>query len=367
MSYESFQNPRVTTPDVDQGTSAAYEDAYQRANYRATYGGDVEGNFRAGEPQQQTQAGGQWRATYGSDVQSNFRPGTPSESTGRYRATYGSDVANNFRPGVQSDSNGTYRATYGSDVANNFRPGVQSESAEPYRATYGSDVENNFRAGQQSQYEGTSDPYRATYGSDVGQTYVVGGDNTTGQQWRPDYGSDVGQTYIPGQTYEPGQSQYEGQSQQWQDPDGGNVWQSFRPQTPGYVATNDSYSGSQYESADQYRELDNNIWQLDAPFARAAQAQYDQYLRSRSQVTDNRQTYGIDPNGRQMSYLDNGDYGREQYGRSHFIDPRQEYLQQMMVTRISSMIQNHGGTINLYYNGNLQNSWQGNSRPRTRA
>lgn len=348
MSYESFQNPRANGQDIDQGGSAAYEDAYQRANYRATYGGDVEANYRPGT-QQQTQSGGQWRATYGSDVEKSFRAGTPSEETGgRYRATYGSDVANTFRPGVASESTGPYRATYGSDVANNFRPGVQYEGSGPYRATYGSDVANNFQGGQQSEYVGTSDPYRANYGGDVGQTFVTGGTEQQDQQWRPDYGSDVGQTYRPGQ-----------------QPTGENVWQTFNPQTQNYIAGNDIYSGSQYANSEFYRDPSSSIWQLDAPFARAANAaQQEQFMRSHNHSAENGQSYIYDQYGRPVAYR-NDSHSRHDHGaRNQFVDPRQEYFQQMMMMRIASMIQNQGGTVNLYYNGQMQNSWNGTARPR---
>ncbi|MBC7999135.1 MAG: hypothetical protein IAF58_14395 [Leptolyngbya sp.] len=324
MSYESFQDPRANGQDIDQGGSAAYEDAYQRANYRATYGGDVEANYRAGT-QQQTQSGGQWRATYGSDVEKNFRAGTPSEETGgRYRATYGSDVANNFRPGIASESTGPYRATYGSDVANNFRPGVQYEGSGPYRATYGSDVANNFQAGQQSEYAGTSDPYRATDGGDVGQTYLLS-----------------------------------------QQPEGENVWQNFNPQTQNYITGNDVYSGSQYANSDFYRDPSSNIWQLDAPFARAANAaQQEQFMRTHNHSTENGQAYIYDQYGQPVAYRNDSNSSHEHSARNQFVDPRQEYFQQMMMMRIASMIQNQGGTVNLYYNGQMQSTWNGTARPR---
>ncbi|HNB20998.1 MAG TPA: hypothetical protein PKZ32_01185 [Candidatus Melainabacteria bacterium] len=69
MTYENFGNPGYTQPE--QTTNGAFEDAYQRANWRATFGGDVGQNYQQGQ-QRQTQSGGQWRATYGGDVANNF-------------------------------------------------------------------------------------------------------------------------------------------------------------------------------------------------------------------------------------------------------------------------------------------------------
>ena len=332
MTYENFGNSG--NPQVEAAGDGVYEDAYQRASYKATYGGDVSTTWSQGQ-QPQTQSGGQWRATYGRDAGQAFRAGVQNENSGGdWRATYGRDAGQNFRAGVQNENaGGDWRALYGRDAGQNFRPGVASENSGDWRAVYGRDAGQNFRPGTQNDGSGYVDnngQWRPNYGSDVSTTYRPGVQNDgTGYvdnngQWRPDYGSDVATTFNPGTN--------------------GDIepWRYYYDDTLRTAQNDGSYQPELDQYADQYGQLDD--YRQTDRYAQLDPMQYDQLDRfDRAAYNQNgRQSLQYDRNGRPSNYGD--DY-------SYNFDPRQQYVQQMMLRQILGMIHNQGGHVNVFRGG----------------
>lgn len=364
MTYEDFGNSGY--PQIEAAGSGVHEDAYQRASWRATFGGDVASSYREGQ-QTQPQGGGQWRATYGGDVGQTFRAGVQNESSTKWRQTYGSDVGQTFRPGVMNENSGEWRQRYGSDVGQTFRPGVMNENSGDWRQRYGSDVGQTFRPGIQNDGTGYIDSngqWRQNYGSDVGQTFVPGNGSGTGYvdnsgQWRNTYGNDVGQTFVPGNGNGGGYAGYLDNSGQWVNAGGVEVVQNVDPNKANYIEPWRFYHD------DTLRIAQNGIGQNDYSQG------YDQY----AQLEDYRRTngYTFDPAQldqrqfdqlSQMSQYDRAGYQSQQmmfdrYGRplyagndySYDFDAREAYIQQMMLRQILGMIHNQGGRVNIYRGG----------------
>ncbi|MBA3858996.1 MAG: hypothetical protein C0507_18985 [Cyanobacteria bacterium PR.3.49] len=354
MTYENFGNSGY--PQVEAAGSSAHEDAYERASWRATFGGDVASSYREGQQIQQGHTqGGQWRATYGGDVGNTFRAGVQNENSAQWRKSYGSDVGQTFRPGVMNENSGEWRHRYGSDVGQTFRPGVMNENSGDWRQRYGSDVGQTFRPGVQN--DGTGQ-WRPGYGSDVGQTFVPGNGNGTGYvdnsgQWRDTYGDDVGQTFVPGV---PGagigyadRSGYLDKTGQWVNAGGVEVVQNVDPNKANYI-----------EPWRFYHDDSLRIGQNSAAQSYEQYAQLDNYRRTDGYALDPSQFQQFD----QMNQFDRAGYQNQQmlydrYGRplyqgndySYNFDARDAYIQQMMLRQILGMIHNHGGRVNIYRGG----------------